>query len=586
MLIRFIRRLYMKLIKNLNIRKKLLCISVPAWIFIMLIAGMSYFFLTSANARLDALYSNQLLPNILTSEIGEINNTIKTDLFELMITRNMDENNRLNKDIQTHSVELEEKLKIYQKGVLNETESALVNAILKDFEQNKKVIQSVIKLAMVNQNKEAFEMYVKDMKNIQTTIDQDIQNLFQYNLKTSESIHAENANQMKTAIQLLLIVTIMAIVFSGVTSSILTKWIVNPLREMANYMSQLSKGDLTQEAYNQSHRTPLNRDEIGQLGNAIIHMRQNLWELISQVATNSEEIAISSEALTQKSHLSSEGIEEIANAVATIAENAENQMQGVSSTNEHMQSISEIITTTSESTTQTSKMTHETLKATSLGEKAIEDTIAQMKQIEVTVEDIDVVVKTLEKRSNEIGQIVGVISEIADQTNLLALNAAIEAARAGEQGRGFSVVAEEVRKLAEVSMASAKNIEKLIKSNQTDTQQAVKFMNMGTDQVKIGMSVVQKAGTAFMEISNQVQMISNKIQQVTEDTALISERSQEIAKDISGMDENTVEVARQTQNISASTQEQSATMQDMAQSAGQLSKIAEGLQVEIGRFRL
>jgi len=135
----------------------------------------------------------------------------------------------------------------------------------------------------------------------------------------------------------------------------------------------------------------------------------------------------------------------------------------------------------------------------------VEQTLVKMKVIAESVRETAGKVEELGKRSDQIGRIVGVINDIADQTNLLALNAAIEAARAGEQGRGFAVVADEVRKLAERTTMSTKEIATMIEAVQGDTRLAVEAMEQGTRQVAKGVATTQKAGEALKEIIHMSQ---------------------------------------------------------------------------------
>lgn len=194
--------------------------------------------------------------------------------------------------------------------------------------------------------------------------------------------------------------------------------------------------------------------------------------------------------------------------------------------------------------------------------------------------DVDV----LGDRSNRIGQIIGVITDIASQTNLLALNAAIEAARAGEQGRGFAVVAAEVRKLAEQSSDSAKEIVTMVQSIQEDTGRTVRMTEVVRDEVESGMMVAQHAGSAFeriqggvLEVAQGFHEVSTAVKQVSTNTVVARESMQ----NVSGIARAAV---ASTENVSAASEEQLAAMEEITSAATALSEMAEQLQTVITKF--
>jgi len=209
-----------------------------------------------------------------------------------------------------------------------------------------------------------------------------------------------------------------------------------------------------------------------------------------------------------------------------------------------------------------------------------------MQSIEKSVTTTARTVDKLGATSGKIGQIIDTIQSIAGQTNLLALNAAIEAARAGEAGRGFSVVAEEVRKLAEQSADAATQIGGLIAEIQQDTASAVNAMTEGAREVSVGGEVVNEAGKAFKQLVAMVNKMQDEVTRIavvlkdlaTGNAAVVSE-----VKDIASLSES---VAADTQNISATAEELSATMEEMAASSRMLSDMAEKLQGLIARFKI
>ena len=206
------------------------------------------------------------------------------------------------------------------------------------------------------------------------------------------------------------------------------------------------------------------------------------------------------------------------------------------------------------------------------GGHVVEETIHGMNRIAEVVKKSAETVQALGKSSDQIGEIVQVIDDIADQTNLLALNAAIEAARAGEQGRGFAVVADEVRKLAERTSKATKEIATMIKQIQKDTYDAVDSMQEGTKQVEDGKLLAEKAGSSLQEIIHGAQQVVDIVTQVAAASEEQSSAAEQISKNI--------------ESISSVTQESASGIQQIAHASEDLNSLTLNLQELIAQFKL
>ena len=187
------------------------------------------------------------------------------------------------------------------------------------------------------------------------------------------------------------------------------------------------------------------------------------------------------------------------------------------------------------------------------------------------MEESTEVVQHLSTSSEQIGDIVRVIDEIADQTNLLALNAAIEAARAGEQGKGFAVVADEVRKLAERTSVATQEISEKIKRVQVDTSNAVKAMNTGTSRVKEGISLAREAGDALDEV---VESAASGAGMVVQIAAAVEEQSATSAT-----------ISQSIETVSGAAHESARNIKDISENVEHLVQSTNALQMLLSEFR-
>jgi methyl-accepting chemotaxis protein len=195
-----------------------------------------------------------------------------------------------------------------------------------------------------------------------------------------------------------------------------------------------------------------------------------------------------------------------------------------------------------------------------------------MKRIADVVNRSAGTVRELGRSSDQIGEIISVIDDIADQTNLLALNAAIEAARASDQGRGFAVVADEVRKLAERTTKATKEIAEMIRKIQSDTAGALSSMDEGTTEVRNGIAFANKAGESLKEIVGVSQKVTDMVAQIAAASEEQSTASEEISRNVEAISKVSGETAQGTQQI--------------ARAAEDLNRLTENLQQLVARFTL
>ena len=473
----------------------------------------------------------------------------------LLIVTDANESKRIKDEMAANSKVITDKFDFLDKTTATETGKQHLASMTKartDYTEHRKQYLELVKSA---HKEEANHFLSSTLQAKLEAYAQAIGGLIAYQSAQMESLSAETvslATSLKTVnIGLSLLVALVSIL----TAFVVVRVIVSSLGGEVFYANDIAR-----------------QIAAGNLGVEVRTLPGDSTSLLASMKTMRDQLGVMVSSIDKSAAQVGQAARDLAQASTSVANSSGKQSEATAAAAAAIEEMTVSISHIADNTSEAYTISVHSEDMSRQGRAVIQSAAAEMGKIADSVETSSAIIRTLEQQSNEISEVVNVIKEIADQTNLLALNAAIEAARAGEQGRGFAVVADEVRKLAERTTLSTREIASTIQKIQGDTKGAVQSMVASVDQVRLGTALTQQAGLSIVEIESEAKRVAGVVNDITNSLKEQTEASNEIARNI--------------ENIASMVEENNMAASRAAGAAQQLEQLAAMLTRSIGSFHL
>ncbi|MFJ7745437.1 methyl-accepting chemotaxis protein [Peribacillus sp. NPDC097295] len=570
----------MKKYMNLKIKTKLISAFLLMVLFLAVVGMDGVKNLRNSNEDLEAMYDDQLVPQQYLNDIEVAYQNIRIGVRNLtFVAQTPAEKEAAEQGINEQIDTINTLTTKFESSNMKATERRLVEEYkiaLADFYV---LTDKNIALGKAN-DVEGFLRTLKENKGKGDQLEIKLQQLNDTTDEMAQDAYKranESFNHTKNNTYIFIILSVLISIALGYIISLV---ISRPLQRVVNLVGDISKGDLTQTSDIDT------KDEVGALAKSMNEMVSNLRNMMKGAFHTSDQVAASSEEMTASAEQSSKATADISGAIQMIADGSVHSAASLEESSAELGEVSVSIQQMAESSSAIAKAGAHVAEQAKLGGEFVDKTAQQIQTISHSVDKSGEAILSLDKRSQEIGEITKAITEIANQTNLLALNAAIEAARAGEHGKGFAVVADEVRKLAEQSQQSSTQIAELIQEIQDDMMKSNQSINQVKLDVKEGLGIVSKTEESFKVILDSIGESSDRIEEMAATAEQMSASAQEVLTNLTSITTVARDSTAHSQNVAASTQEQLASMEEIASASNNLSRMASELQELLGAFKL
>ncbi|MEJ8554214.1 methyl-accepting chemotaxis protein [Tepidibacter sp. Z1-5] len=555
------------MINNLRIRFKILAFSITMILILCIMGATGYYYLLKANKEMTSLYEDRLLAIQYLNDNRNQARAVEADIYCIMLdTQDKEVQKKKIEDIDKRIKKSSENWQLYKKTKLDQYEKDRISILESNLEKYREGRLIAINLALEGKQKEALEAF-DSIENFEVEFQKNLRDLAKYNIETAQKVNVQNDKNYSKSIKSFGIQLLFSIIIAIILTLIISKSISNPILLAINHLQVVAGGDFSLEVPEQFKKR---KDEIGDIARSIHGMQASLKTLIINVKKEGDDI------ITIVDHISRnmDNLDSNIEGVSTTTEQLSAGMQETAASSEEMNATSVEIENAVQAIAERAQQG--AIEAGQISKRAenIKNNFTESneKALNIFLETKGILEKAIEDSSvvNQINVLSEAIMQITEKTNLLALNAAIEAARAGEAGKGFSVVADEIRKLAEQSKETVVEIkfitEKVMKSVNNLSNSSNDILNFLSKDVdndyKIMLNVVQKYSkdaefvdalvTEFSTTSEELLVSIHGVLKTIEQVAQASSEGAEGTVDIAG---KINDVTKQSYNIIEKTNE-------------------------------